>query len=245
MTDSDSSIDNIKRKRGRPPGTKNEVKKAKMSDNSEIITEMRQLFGQQNIKIDELKQELGTLKTFMVDTNKRLDAIEKKQGESSKTAAQLHQKCSKLENDIEKAIDEMELRKRCAANLVIHGIPENANDGESDINTVVQLLQKIDQTAAVKRVFRVGLTNVSNRPIKVIFSSEQQSKHALDAFKAIPIADRKVQYKNIYIDKDLTKKQQQEKKTALVEVKTKASNDEKVALREVNGHFRCVTNSSA
>ena len=239
MSESDTSIEATNtRKRGRPRGSTKDAKKQKMTEGAEILAGIQQL----NSAIQDVKSELSTIRTFMESTNKRLDTLEKQQHVNVNNVAEVRKKCNKLEKDIEGAIDEMEQRKRCATNLIIHGLAESSGDAQEDINTVIELLQKFHQTAAVKRVFRVGQKSSFNRPTKVIFSSEADSKTVLDAYKSIPVEERKTKFEKIYIDRDLTKKQQQEKKAALLELKTRSAEGEKLQLREVNGHFRCVNN---
>ena len=87
---------------------------------------------------------------------------------------------------------------------------------------------------------RIGRASDSiTRALKVVYADEQEPKRILEAFKSIPVEQRKREHNNIFIEKDLTKRQQLDKKAALLQVKARVNNGEKALLREVNGRFQC------
>lgn len=137
--------------------------------------------------------------------------------------------------DQETMWQEMQERQRRANNVMLFNVPEKGTDGE-DIPSILNTL--CDNPPTIIQYNRVGKKNVRGaRALKITLTSQN------DALSLIRNRN-KLRGSNIYINLDLTSRQQQlEKQTRTEYMNRKSHGEDDIQFRYVGGVPRIVRNS--
>ena len=179
---------------------------------------------------------LDTLKMLQNDVKELKEKLserdKKQQGETSYLGV-INESQTISDNQL---FDELEERQRRGCNVIINNLPEpdestvTANDKQTyDLNSVTKLisLPGVENIEIIK-CYRIGKTVTNKpRPIRVILSSAMTAKNVIVKYKA---------QNGIYVNRDLTKMQQNRAYTIRKEFKRRLSvGDKDIKLKYMNG----------
>ena len=135
----------------------------------------------------------------------------------------------KLSSSADQNIKEMEERERRKCNIMIFNMPESGSQDKDecimhDKKLVNQILEEIEIPAKVCNMYRVGGSESSNaRPLRVILASADEQKKVLNA--AVKLKSNAA-FKDIFINKDLTPLERQQRNLLVAEKKRKQAESE-------------------
>ena len=107
---------------------------------------------------------------------------------------------------------------------------------------IKQILEKfIDVPVDIEKSFRIGVESKKPRMFKVVLKDQKQVSSIVSVCTYMNMENRKrILGTSIFIDRDLTKLQIEEKRAALL-IKRLLEKDGKTAvIRDVNGTYQCV-----
>ena len=124
-----------------------------------------------------------------------------------------------------KEISERNMRKE---NVIMTNIAESVSNDTNerkmfDHQQAEKILRAVNVEANIVQVIRLGQRSSHPRPMKVKLSSEKEQKEILKRARTLKDID---DYKNIYINRDLTPLEQKERKSLLEELKKKKQESE-------------------
>lgn len=194
------------------------------------------------IKFDlmkELKTISGTLNSLqnkINDVENTLQEVLKTQRTQDAEMKNLKQEVLIMKENYDNILAEVENRERRKTNLIISGLPEtevgSADERkENDLSIVKSLFSKIDNSKdkIVSAVFRIGkMTSSRPRLLKVVCSDAESKRSLLSKSKDLRNLH---QYKNVYINPDLTPLQQAQNKKLREELKARRNLGEDVTIR--------------
>jgi hypothetical protein len=214
--------------------------RTRSGSNTQAIT-----YQEMKTLLDNLKTELKREITKLNDT---LDALIKRVDETDDKVRHLEVKCLSLEakiasaevekNQPEEIIKEVEQRYTKRLNLIISGVPEQVSGAvEERKRKEEEFVHGVCQHIGVEfknisdsvRLGRQTLTHVNKPRLLRITCSSVEAKFEM-LKKAISLR-RSDEYKGIYINPDLTAKQQQEARDLRTELKVRRENGEDVIIR--------------
>ena len=186
---------------------------------------------------DTLKQILETQKEILEKFKRqedKLDDINKKIKEQDQRISKIEQK---VDDTFTNVISEMELRNKKRSNIVIYGLRE---DGHDDKETVKSFLTKsFDVIVDVQRTVRFGSKEGAPKVVKAILS-EQQATQIFTKYDAMRAENKRQKLgESVFIERDLTKLQVAEKRTAMDVKNDLKRRDKKSVIRFVNGQYKC------
>ena len=193
--------------------------------NADLMKELKNINGSLQILQSKICQVEGTLQKVL-ETQKTQDAEIKA----------LKEDVIKMKENYDNVFAEFESRDRRKNNLILSGIPESENGTaderkEKDLSTVKSLFFALDWTNidAVSTVYRIGKMNPSRpRLLKVICASAESKRSLLSKSKNL----RNVtQYKNVYMNPDLTPLQQVQNKQLREELRRRRDLGEDVKIQ--------------
>lgn len=194
------------------------------------------------IKVDlmkELKTISGTLNSLqnkINDVENTLQKVLETQRTQEVEIRNLKQEVLIMKENYDNILAEVENRERRRTNLIISGLPEKEGGSaderkENDLTIVKSLLSKLDSSKdmTVSAVFRIGkLTSSRPRLLKVVCSDAELKRSILSKSKDLRNLH---QYKNIYINPDLTPLQQAQNKKLREELRARRNLGEDVTIR--------------
>lgn len=182
-------------------------------------TEMKTEINNLNLKIQQLESE-----------NKRI----KLEIDSLKKSSSSNNNKTEMESTLN-VIDEINERKRRENNLIISNFPESSNDDENIIKLIKSMnINNTPDLCMDLKTTRLGHTQNNSRPrlLKATFKSNNAAKTILRNSKQIRLIN---QYKSVYVNKDLTRRESLLKKHILSEFNKRKSNGENVYLHYHDG----------
>lgn len=197
----------------------------------------------------ELKNISGTLKSLQTKISVVEDTLQKvleTQMTQDVEIKNLKEEVLTIKDDYNNILAEVESRDRRKSNLILSGLPEK-EDGtaderkQSDMSAVKTLFSALDnsKTNAVSAVFRIGkMTSSGPRLLKVICCDEESKRALLSKSKDLRNI---IQYKEVYINPDLTPLQQAQNKKLREELRARRNLGEEVMIR----HGKVVMKASA
>lgn len=135
----------------------------------------------------------------------------------------------KLSNSADLNIKEMEERERRKCNIMVFNMPESGSQDKEvciahDKDLVNEIFEEIEAPASVCNMYRVGGKGGKNaRPLRVILASADEQKKILNG--AVKLKS-KAAFKNIFINKDLTPLERQQRNLLVAEKKKKQAESE-------------------
>ena len=189
-----------------------------------------QLLGKLSVEINKLSDMLTTLIARIDNLDKKSKEIEKQCSESH---AVLDEKIKELkcsyESSMEEMMLEMEQRNQRSGNVIIFGLPES-NEGTAeerktcDSKAVDELLIKIDVNIPPTQAHRLGKPRSSKpRPLRVSGLNRSEKFAILRKAKSLRQYEK---YRNVFINPDLTRRQQNEASILRAELKQRKENGE-------------------
>jgi hypothetical protein len=211
-----------------------------------IREEVREIISALRTEIETVHEEVGRVNNRLRDLEETLMNVKstqhshQKEIESIKAAYADTQKGTSIEG----ALSELEDRFNRRSNLIISGLPEpvrgNIEDQRAaDDDSFAELLKSLDVNLGKDSridLRRLGKSNGPNpRILKVTFNKSQDRDSILRRSKLL----RQTKYKNVFINKDLTVKQQKDRRVLIEELKTRRALNEDVLIRGDKVVLRC------
>ena len=197
-------------------------------------------------ELKNINSTLNTLQSKISDVDNTLQKVLETQKMQDAEIKVLKEDVLSIKANYDNILAEFEDRDRRKANLILSGLPEK-EDGtleqrkEKDLSTVKALFSALDSSKvdAVSAVFRIGkLTSSRPRLLKVICRNTESKRALLSKSKDLRNMD---QYKNVYMNPDMTPLQQAQNKKLREELRAKRNLGEDVTIR----HGKVVTKNSA
>lgn len=187
-------------------------------------------------ELKNISATLNTLQSKLFQVESTLQRVLETQSTQDKEIKNLKQDISRIKDNYEDILDEFENRDRRKTNLIISGLPEredmNADERKQlDLSTVNSLFSALDgfTNDVVSGVHRIGMINPSRpRLLKVICVDTESKRRILSKSKNLRNMQ---QYKNIYVNPDLTPLQQAQNKQLREELHRRRSQGENVMIR--------------
>lgn len=127
----------------------------------------------------------------------------------------------------EELFSELQERNYRANNLILFNLPENNGQDESTQVRELLLENVTDENIKVISTYRIGKSNTNKaRPIRIILSTPQHALNVLRSYK---------RNGNLYLNKDLTKYQQNASYLTRTEFRKRKEKGENIILKYVNG----------
>eukprot|EP00794_Sanderia_malayensis_P011225 gene11225-12404_t len=184
---------------------------------------------------EELKLEIAQVKSNLESKISNVESKLSNEVQSLKTQFEASESGierkiqEKLSNTADQNIKEMEERERRKYNIMLFNLPESGSQDKEDCNThdknlLKQILEEIEAPVNVRNVYRVGASEGSNpRPLRVILASADEQKKVLNS--AIKLKS-KTAFKDVFINKDLTPLERQQRNILVAEKKRKQAESE-------------------
>ena len=202
------------------------------NQNNEIANRISEIV---KIKTEDITNSLSNLQTKVEKSNEDIINIKDKtnkmeEGVLSSRIADAIKKIAleeRTEEDINHittaTVREIEQRKKRKANVIITNLEESESSNaeernEHDFNIVKKLMTEIAAEAEIKQIFRLGVKTTKPRAIKVRLSTESEQNSIMK--RAIILKDR-TEYKQVFINRDLTPLEQKERRLLVEEMKKK------------------------
>ena len=194
-----------------------------------IETVKNQIFGKLTQEVDRLSSILTTLLQRVEDLDKKTTNIEQSCIESH---ARIEREISELKKSNEDLMPEVEQRIQRSGNIVIFGMPEQSQGTVEerkslDAGAVDELLSEIDEEVPSShslQVQRLGKPREDRpRPLRVSGFTVSQKLQVVRSSRSLRNID---DYKNIFINSDLTPRQQREARALRAELKQRREKGE-------------------
>jgi len=198
-----------------------------------IETAKDQFFGKLTQEVDRLSGLLTTLLQRVEDLDRKTTHIEQSCIESH---ARFEKEISELrksnENNITELMLEMEQRIQRSGNIIIFGIPEQSQGTieerrSLDASAVDELLSEIDEEVPESKslqIHRLGKPRDGRpRPLRITGFTVGQKLQVVRSARSLRNSDN---YKNVFVNSDLTPRQQREARALRVELKQRRENGE-------------------
>ena len=182
-------------------------------------------------ELKNISATLNTLQSKLFQVESTLQRVLETQSTQDKEIKNLKQDISRIKDNYEDILDEFENRDRRKTNLIISGLPEredmNADERKQlDLSTVNSLFSALD---GFTNDVVSGMINPSRpRLLKVICVDTESKRRILSKSKDLRNMQ---QYKNIYVNPDLTPLQQAQNKQLREELHRRRSQGENVMIR--------------
>ena len=202
---------------------------------------LKKLFEQYQVMVNQNQVLVDKCNQLLESSNRqeaKFDELKKRVDDHDQKIHKVDQKVDNMQTNI---VGEIEQRIRNKSNVVIYGLPENDTE---DMIAVQNLLRAIDVAVDVevdmKRVVRFGNKPDVPRIAKVIFNIEQKAASVFSKYDKMNIEERKTKLgAKIFIDRDLTKYQMDEKRAAMIVKNNLNKEGKKSVIRYVNGRHQC------
>lgn len=226
------------------------TRKGRKSDDSTEDVSLRSAIDTTKAELlKELKNISGTLNDLqsklcaVEDTLQRVLETQKRQDTEIKA---LKEDVTKIKENYDNIIAEVESRDRRKTNLILSGLPEKEEGTaderkQCDLLTVQTLFSTLDnsKTDVVSGVYRIGrMTSSRPRLLKVICNTFESKRSLLSKSKNLR---NMTQYKNVYMNPDLTPQQQMQNKQLREELRRRRNLGEDVIIQ----HGKIVDKGSA
>jgi len=197
-------------------------------------------------ELKNISDTLNVLQTKICTVEDTLQRVLETQKRQETEIQVLKEDVSKMKENYDNIIAEVESRDRRKTNLILSGLPVK-EDGtaderkQSDLITVQTLFTTLDssKTDAVSAVYRIGkMTSSRPRLLKVVCNTFESKRSLLSKSKSL----RNItQFKNVYINPDLTPLQQMQNKQLREELRRRRNLGEDVTIQ----HGKIVQKASA
>lgn len=205
-----------------------------LSDIKSLIEDTKnQLLGKLTCEVDRLSVLLTSLLNRIEVLDKKTSNIEKSCTEShAKFEKEISELKKSNENKINEQMLEMEQRIHRSGNIIIFGLAEQTEGTAAERNLydakdVDALLDEIEEDISDSlslQVHRLGKPNADRpRPLRVSGFTIGQKELILRGSRSLR---SKEDYKNVYVNSDLTPRQQREEKALRIELKQRRENGE-------------------
>ena len=198
-----------------------------------IETAKDQFFGKLTQEVDRLSGMLTTLLQRVEDLDKKTTHIEQSCVEShARFEKEINELRRSNEDNITELMLEMEQRIQRSGNIIIFGIPEQSHGTVEerrslDAGAVDQLLSEIDEEVPKSRslhIHRLGKPRDDrSRPLRVSGFTVGQKLQVVRSSRSLRNSDS---YKNVFVNSDLTPRQQREARALRAEMKQRRENGE-------------------
>lgn len=212
----------------------------KGDDNADDITLHSALASTKEELMKELKKISGTLNALEAKIRNVEDTLQRVLDTQTIQDAEmkiLKKEISTMKDNYDGILAEVESRDRRKANLILSGIPEK-DEGtaeerkRSDLLTVKRLFSTLDNSTKkdlISAVVRIGkITSSRPRLLKVICCDSETKRTLLSKSKDLRNFE---QYKNVYINPDLTPLQQVKNNKLREELRNRRNLGEDVTIR--------------
>lgn len=175
--------------------------------------------------IADIKKSLGNLGDRIVSAE--IDNL-------NSDISSLMEKCDQT---TAKAINEIALRKRKEANIILYNIADT-NNNDLDRSNVIKLLQVAQVEKAEFTHSRIGIFSLNNhRPMIITFKNKEHARKMIGARKKITaINSGRNTGKKVGISTDKTVYQRELLKNAIIEVEERKKKGELVEIKYINGN---------
>ena len=188
-----------------------------------------------------LQKEIIDLKSEIIEIKKST----KTQGELANDSDEVHGQGKRNFTD-DQLLEEFEERQLHAANIIVSNLQEENETGdetipetENDLNRVVEIISSSGiKNAEIIKCYRLGKKSQNKcRPVRVVLTSANLAYNI--------IANYKITNK-IYVNRDLTRQQQNNAYLVLKEFKTRTNNSEvNLKLKYMNGMPKIITKKTS
>lgn len=187
-------------------------------------------------ELKNINSTLTILQTKICDVEDTLQKVLEKQRRQDAEIKLLKEDVLIIKENYDNILAEVEDRDRRKANLILSGLPEKEvgtveERKESDLLMVKMLFSVLDNSKkdAVSAVFRIGkMTSSKPRLLKVTCRDTESKRVLLSKSKDLR---KKDQYKNVYINPDMTPLQQAQNRRLREELRARRNLGEDVTIR--------------
>lgn len=178
--------------------------------------------------------ELQAIRNDQAKLNDRVSEIEQRLDQVVNTSKAGAVQCEKLQSDMKKlsevqsALQEQQDRIRKLNNVIVMGLPEDEN-AHTTLTKVMQFLLP-NNKLHINANIRIGMNTRGNaRPIRVQLNSNNEVHHVLKQAKLLKEHEH---FHNIYVRKDLTRLQQEERRKQSAVPASQSSSQPSSSLRQ-------------